>query len=150
MYQSILSAPGDLFAELDRLRREMQQSFGGLGMPSSIRAVTRGSLPAINIGSTPKSVEVYAFAPGIDPDKLDVNVDRGLLSISGERRSDLPEESGEVSIYARERFAGSFKRVISLPEDADPSRIEARYRDGVVHISVQRHEPAQPKRIEIR
>lgn len=49
-----------------------------------------------------------------------------------------------------ERFAGSFKRVVSLPEGADPSRVEARYRDGVLRVSAQRRESAQPKRLEIK
>jgi Molecular chaperone (small heat shock protein) len=67
-------------ADLDRLQREMQPAFGGLGRPSSIRAGTRGAFPAINIGTSPKSVEVYAFAPGIDPAKLEVSIDQGLLT----------------------------------------------------------------------
>ncbi|MGH8603447.1 MAG: hypothetical protein ACREXR_11960 [Gammaproteobacteria bacterium] len=75
MYESLLRFPSDLFAEIDRLSREMQPAFGGLGRPSSIRAGTRGAFPAINIGTSPKSVEVYAFAPGIDPAKLEVNID---------------------------------------------------------------------------
>jgi Molecular chaperone (small heat shock protein) len=150
MYESLLRFPTDLFAELNRLQREMQQMMGGLGMPSGIRAVARGAFPAINIGSSPKAVDVYAFAPGIDPAKLEVSIDQGLLTIAGERASDLPEESDKLSIYASERFTGSFKRVVSLPEDVDPARIEARYRDGVLRVSVQRRESAQPKRIEVK
>jgi HSP20 family protein len=73
-----------------------------------------------------------------------------LLTIAGERQSDLPQESDRVSIYAAERFAGSFKRVLNLPEDVDPASVEARYRDGVLRISVQRRESAQPKRIEVK
>jgi HSP20 family protein len=119
-------------------------------MPSSIRAVTRSAFPAINSGSTPKSIEVYVFAPGIDPAKLEVSVDRGVLTIAGERTSDLPEESDDVTIYVAERFAGSFRRTLSLPEEADPSSVEARYRNGVLHISIQRPESMQPKRIEIQ
>ncbi|QJD29302.1 Hsp20/alpha crystallin family protein [Methylococcus geothermalis] len=149
MYESLLRFPTDLFSEFDRMQREMEQMFGALGMPTSIRAVTRG-FPAVNIGATPKSVEVYAFAPGVDPSKLEVSVDRGLLTIAGERPSELPEENDKVSVYADERFSGSFKRVVSLPEDVDPSGIQARYRDGVLRVSVPRSEAAQPKRIEVR
>ncbi len=150
MFQSLLSPSLDLFDEFERLQRDMEQMFRGPGMPSSIRAVARGAFPIINSGSTPKSVEIYVFAPGIDPAKLEVSVDRGVLTIAGERRSELPEEGDEVTIYAAERFAGSFRRALSLPEDADPSSVEARYRNGVLHISVQRPESAQPKRIEIK
>lgn len=149
MYESLLRFPTDIFSEFDRMQREMDQMFGALGMPTSIRAVTRG-FPAVNIGTSPKSVEIYAFAPGIDPSKLDISVDRGLLTIAGERPSELPEEAEKVSVYADERFSGPFKRVVNLPEDVDPTGIEARYRDGVLRISVPLRESAQPKRIEIK
>ena len=94
MYASLLSSPGSLFAEFDRLQRELQQAFSA---PSSIRAVARGAFPAVNIGMTPASVEVYAFAPGIDPSTLEVSVDRGLLTIAGQRsaqsgRTEQPTE----------------------------------------------------------
>lgn len=149
MYESLLRFPTDIFSEFDRMQREMDQMFGALGMPTSIRAVTRG-FPAVNIGTSPKSVEIYAFAPGIDPSKLDISVDRGLLTVAGERPSELPEEAEKVSVYADERFSGPFKRVVNLPEDVDPTGIEARYRDGVLRISVPLRESAQPKRIEIK
>jgi HSP20 family protein len=149
MYESLLRVPIDLLPEFDRLQREMQQAFGALGMPSSIRAVARGAFPALNIGASPKSVEVYVFAPGVDPAKLEVSIDQGLLTIAGERATDLPEESDKLSIHASERFTGSFKRVVSLPADVDTARIQASYRDGVLRVSAQRRELAQPKRIEV-
>lgn len=150
MYESLLRFPTDLFSEFERMQREMDRLFGTWSLPTSIRAVARGAFPALNIGTSPKSVEVYAFVPGVDAAKLEVSVDRGLLTISGERPSELPEESDKVSVYADERFAGSFKRVVSLPEDVDPAGIEARYRDGVLRVSVPRRESALPKRIEVK
>jgi HSP20 family protein len=111
----------DLFGELNRLQRDMDHMFRDVGMPSSIRAAAWSAFPAINSGATPKSVEVYAVAPEIDPAKLEVSVDRGVLTIAGERKRDLPEESNEVTIYAAERFAGSFRRALSLPKDVDPA-----------------------------
>jgi HSP20 family protein len=150
MFQSLFSPSLDIFAEFDRLQRNMEQMSLGRGMPASIRAAARGDFPAINTGATPKSVEVYAFAPGVDPAKLEVNVDRGVLTIAGERESDLPQENDKISIYAAERFAGSFRRAMTVPEDVDSSNVQARYRHGVLRISLPRSESAQPKRIEIR
>lgn len=150
MYESLLRFPGDFFPEFDQLQREMERAFGGVGMPASIRAVGRGAFPPINIGSTPDTVEVYAFAPAIDPATLEVSVDKSLLTIAGERKAEVPAESEKVSVYANERFAGAFKRVVSLPEDADASRIEARYRDGLLHITVHRREETKPRRIEVK
>ncbi len=148
MYESLLRFPTDLFAGLDRLHREMQ-GFGGLGLPSSIGALARGAFPALNIGSTPTAIQIDAFAPGIDPAKLSISIDRGLLTIAGERVAAVSEESENPSVYAHERPRGSFKRVVSLPEDADATRVEASYRDGVVAIAVARREAAQPRRIEV-
>lgn len=150
MFESLLSYPGSLFAEFDRLRREIDEMFGLAGLPASIRSVAPGAFPAINIGSTPSSVEIYAFAPGVDPNKVEVTVDRGVLTIAGERASDVPEDDAKVSVYSNERFAGRFRRAIALPDDADPAKVEAKYRDGVLHITVGRRESALPKRITVQ
>jgi len=149
MFPSLTRNSGDPLADLDWLQRQVEQLLAPRGWPSSIRAASRGAFPAINMGTTPEAVEIYAFAPGIDMRKLEVSVDRGLLTIAGERASQLPEESDTVSVYAGERFAGGFRRVVSLPEDADASRIEAKYRDGVLRIVVPRSAPAKPRRIEV-
>jgi HSP20 family protein len=150
MYESLLNSPSGLFAELERLQREMQQTFGSVGRPGSIRAVASGAFPAINVGSTPGAVEIYAFAPGVDASKVDVQVDRGVLTISGERPGERPQGDEKSAVYASERFAGRFKRTVSLPDDVDPERVTARYRDGVLHVSVARRESTLPKRIEIQ
>lgn len=138
------------FGDFDRLRRELDDLFSLTGMPSSIRSAAPGAFPAINIGSTPESVEVYAFAPGIDPKQVDVTIDRGVMTISGERQSALPKDDAKVNVYGNERFAGRFRRAITLPEDVDPGKCDAKYSDGVLHISVSRRESAKPKRIEIQ
>src|SRR3954467_13058424 len=90
MYPSLTRFPGDLFAEMEGLQRQVEQLLGWRGAPSSIRAAQRGAFPAINMGVTPEAVEIYAFASGIDPATLDVSVDKGVLSVSGERRTEGP------------------------------------------------------------
>jgi len=139
--------PRDVLAELDRLQREVQTSFD---MSPNIRGFGRGGFPAVNVGGTPQSVEVFAFAPGLDPASLEVSLDRGVLSISGERKADLPKADAKTSIHINERFQGRFRRVITLPEDADPEGVTAKYRDGLIHICVKRREEAQPRRINIQ
>ncbi len=139
--------PRDLFAEMDRLTREMQQAFD---LSPSIRGYARGGYPALNIGSTTTGVEIYAFAPGIDPAKVEVNLDRGVLTIAGERPATAPAGDEKTTLHVNERFAGRFRRVISLPDDIDPNAVSADYRDGVLHVSVKRRESAQPRRIEVQ
>jgi len=144
MYRSLF--PRDIFSELVRLQREMQQ---GLETEPSIRGMARGGFPALNVGGTPQSVELYAFAPGLDPASIEVNLERGVLTISGERAADVPARDGKAAVHINERFAGRFRRVVSLPDDLDPNGVSAEYRDGVLHISLKRHEAAQPRRIAI-
>jgi HSP20 family protein len=145
MYRSLF--PRDMFAELDRLQREMQQAFE---LSPSIRGVARGGFPAMNVGGTARSVEIYAFVPGIDPASLDVQLEKGVLTIAGERRSSLPGKDEKATVHIDERYAGRFRRVVTLPEDADPNAVRAKYRDGVLHVSIQRREAAHPRRISIQ
>ncbi len=143
MYRSLF--PRDLFAELDRLQREMQQSYD---LSPSIRGLSRGGFPAMNVGGTAQSVEIYAFAPGIDPASLDVQIEKGVLTITGERKAEpVPEKA---AVHIDERFAGRFRRVVSLPDDVDANAVKASYRDGVLHISIARQAAAQPRRIAIQ
>lgn len=134
--------PRDLFAELDRLQRQVQQAFE---FSPSIRGFTRGGFPALNVASTPQSAEIYAFAPGLEPASIHVQLERGVLSISGERATDY----GDASVHVNERFAGRFHRVMALSDDLDPDQVRAGYRDGVLHISIQRQQAAQPRRIQV-
>lgn len=149
MYPSLTRYPGDVFASFDALTRTMDQLLGLSSLPSSIRAANRGAFPALNMGGTDNALEIYAFAPGIDASKLEVSVDKGLLTVAGERAPGTPEADENTSIYARERFAGSFRRVVSLPEDVDASRVEASYRDGVLRIVVPKREQSRARRIAI-
>jgi len=148
MYESLLNFPGDFFADFDRLQREADRLFGASGLPASIRPTGRGAFPAVNIGTTADTVEVVVLAPGIDPSTLELSIDKGLLVIAGERKSELPQDD-KSTCYARERFAGEFKRVVTLPEDADPQRVDATYRDGVLRVTVQKRESSKPRRIQV-
>jgi HSP20 family protein len=138
--------PRDLFAEMDRLQRQLQQAFE---VSPSIRGFARGGFPALNVAGTADSAEVYAFAPGLDPASINVQVERGVLSISGERASGLPGGQAQASVHLNERFAGRFHRVITLTDDLDPNEVQATYRDGVLHISIRRREAAKPRRINV-
>ena len=135
--------PRDIFAELDRLQRDMQQTYD-----PSIRGGARGGFPALNVGSTPQSVEIYAFAPGVDPAAIDVQIEKGVLTIAGERT--LPALPEKATLHIDERFTGRFRRVVTLPVDIDPNSTSAKYRDGVLHISLARKETAVPRRISIQ
>lgn len=136
----------DMFADLERLHRELQQAFEG---GPSIRGATLGGFPALNVGSTPQSIELYAYVPGLEPDSIEVDLERGTLSIAGERASSLPQDDKSV-VHINQRFAGRFRRAVSLPDDIDPDGVSADYRNGVLHVSVKRRAEAMPRRISVQ
>ena len=149
MYPSMLKPSGDLFADFAQLQDRIDELMAGSRGTSSIRAVSRaGAFPALNVGTWAEALEIYAFAPGIDPKSIDLTVEKGLLTLSGQRK---PAEQGnkDATVYAKERFEGAFRRVISLPEDADPGRVDASYRNGVLKVVVPRLESAKPRQIQV-
>jgi HSP20 family protein len=135
-----------LFDEFRRLESEMDQLFGRGSLPAGIRAMRRGTFPPINVGATPDRVDVYLFAAGLDPKGLDISIQRNLLAVSGERKVPVDEAA---DYYRQERFDGEFRRVITLPDDVDPDRVEAKYRDGVLQITVQRREAVRSRQITV-
>ena len=154
MYPSMLRTAGDWFADFEQLQDRIDELLSGRSMTSSIRAVGRaGAFPALNVGTSAEALEVYAFAPGIDPKSIDVSVEKGVLAISGERAAANGAAQGtksdEPNVYASERFVGKFRRVIALPEDAEPGRVEATYRNGVLKIVVPKRESSKPRQIQI-
>ncbi len=145
MYGNLFSR--DLRAELDRLQRDMQQRYE---LSPGIRGLGRGGFPTINVGSTLQAVELYAFAPGVDPASFDVQVEKGVLTIAGERKPAALGTEEKTMLHIDERFAGRFRRVVNLPDDIDAAAIEASYRDGVLHLHIPRLQAVQPRRIEIQ
>jgi HSP20 family protein len=145
MYKTLF--PRDIFAELDTLQRELQQAFD---FSPSIRGLSRGTFPAINVGRTDHSLEIYAFAPGLDPATIDLEVERDVLTLTGERKSALPGKDDKTNVHIQERFSGRFRRVITLPEDADAESVSANYQDGVLHVTMQRQAAMQPRHITLQ
>lgn len=157
MYYRNLFTPDlrDLFQAFNHLQREVQ----GWADPSpAIRGLGRGGFPALNVGTTPEAVEVYAFLPGVDPASIDVQLDRGVLTIRGERAASVATgtestpatAAGKTTLHSHERFAGRFSRVVSLPDDIEPSAVTAQAQDGVLRVRVPRRVAAQPRRIDVQ
>lgn len=146
MFDAFGNSNDGLFDEFRSIQRQMDQLFGSSRMPSGIRAVARGTYPPVNVGSTLEQVEVYLFAAGLDPKTLEITIQQNLLTVVGERK--LIAEDG-ANYYRKERFDGAFRRVVTLPDDVDPDHVEANYRHGVLHITIQRRESARPRQIEV-
>ena len=148
MFESLFTSfgPDSLFDEFRRLENQMDQLFGSSPWPAGLRAVQRGTFPPLNVGATPERVDVYLFAANLDPKSLDLSIQQNLLAVSGSRQVEVNENA---DYYRRERFDGDFRRVITLPDDVDPERVEAKYRDGILQITIQRRESAQPRQITV-
>jgi HSP20 family protein len=137
----------DVFGQLERMRQQMDRLFGDWTGPAGIRSMAAGTFPAINVGASEEQVDVYVFAAGMDPKSLDISLQQNLLTVSGERKIEAPESA---QFYRQERFSGSFRRVITLPEDVDPDHVNASYRDGVLQVTVRRREAVRPRQIEVK
>jgi len=146
MFSSLASLQSSLLDEFWRLHNEVEVFGDARAASSGIRSLPRGAFPAINVVQTPTAVQVYLFAPGIDPKQLNVSIEQNLLTIEGQRQ--IPNQD-KASYYRHERFSGTFHRTISLGDDVDTQRVEATYRDGIVQITLQRREAAKPRQIEI-
>ena len=150
MLEMMLTRPQSLVDQLETVRRLLARSSSFDGAPGSIRSVAYGAFPEINVGRTASSVEVFAFAPGVEASTLDVTIERNVLKISGLRTSGVPSRDTKVQFYANERPEGRFSRAVSLPDDVDPLKVEAKYRDGVLRISIGLSASAQPQRITVQ
>jgi HSP20 family protein len=148
MFESLFTSFGadGTFDEFRTLESQLDQLFRRSSWPAEIRSMQRGTFPPLNIGATPERVDVYIFAASLDPKSLDLSIQQNLLSVSGSRSVEVNENA---DYYRRERFTGEFRRVISLPDDLDPERVDAKYRDGVLQITIQRRESARPRQITV-
>ena len=145
MFGTLFSS--NAFEDARRLESDVSQLLSGSPYSTGIRAVPRGTFPPTNVGATPEQVDVYLFVAGADPDKMAVSVQQNLLTVSGRRPTTVDPQA---ECYRRERYDGDFHRVIALPDDADPDRVDARYRDGVLHITIHRRQAVKPRQIQIQ
>ncbi|MDO9314948.1 MAG: Hsp20/alpha crystallin family protein [Burkholderiaceae bacterium] len=157
MHDSFVTLTRSLPGDLDRVRADLDAIFGRRPSQRLASPVSRGAFPAINVRQNAQAIDIQVFAPGIDASRTEVTLDRGMLTIVGERASSLPArpdtdtECGAepTSVRSNERYAGRFRRAVTLPDDADPNQVTANYRDGVLHINVQRRIATPPTRIAI-
>jgi len=135
------------FEELERMRRHMDWLTGGLsrGLLSSPAA---GVFPLMNVTEDKDHYYLRAELPGLKADELDITVTGDTLSISGERK--IPAEDAKARYHRREREAGRFSRIISLPSQMDTGKVDARCTDGVLTVVLPKAEAVKPKQIAVK
>lgn len=124
--------------EFDRLARRVFGTTNG--------AVSRRSVMPMDVIRRKDEVELRFDLPGIDPESLEVTVDRGVLTVSAKRAEEYAE--GE-NPYRRERVMGTFTRRVSLSDTIDSEKIDAGYTNGVLSVRLPLLEKAQPRKVEI-
>ncbi len=104
-------------------------------------------VPAVDIFEEKERFIVRADLPGVNPDDIEVNMENGVLTVSGERSN---EERSEFEGVSRiERISGRFLRRFTLPETADADAIKAKCRNGILEISIPKQAVVQPRRITV-
>lgn len=148
----IFDLPGmgwrDAFAEIERMRREMERLTGTLFSGPQSLPVSSGVFPAVNITEDKDNYYVRAELPGMKADEIDLQVEARNLGISGERK--IHSEGENVKYHRREREAGKFARVIELPGEIDADKVDARMVNGVLSLTIPKAEAAKPKQITIK
>jgi len=135
------------FLDFDQLRREMLRLLDtatgdGAAEPGA------GVFPPMNITQDDNNFYVRAEVPGIKPADISIFALRNRVSISGKR--EIPREHDRVSYHRKERPEGAFNRAVTLPSEVDAERVDARYTDGVLTLTLPKAEQAKPRQIAVR
>ena len=135
------------FSDLDRMSRQMDRlATAVLGRPT-MSWMSAKVFPAINLTEDKDKYYVRAELPGIRADALDIQVQNRNLTITGERT--IESEGENVRYHRREREAGKFSRIISLPGDIDADKVDAKMVDGVLTVAIAKLEASKPRQITV-
>ncbi len=136
----------DPFREIEQLRRRMERLFQE-GLEGRWPGWA-GVYPPVNISEDHDHVYVRAELPGVTPEDLEIQLQDQNLVIRGEKR--IPAAEKGVNYHRREREAGFFRRVVSLPRPVNPDQVEATFRDGILTITLAKPEAVKPRKITVK
>jgi HSP20 family protein len=129
----------DFFREMeDRMRRMWQE------LPMVGKAEIAGEWsPRVDVSETDEEVRVRAELPGLEPEDLDISLDRDRLVLKGEKKEEHEKE--EKGYHVIERSFGSFYRTIQLPAEVDPQKADATFKNGVLKINLGKQQEARKR-----
>ncbi len=144
----------DLFKEIDQLHRDINGLFTGhdrgrLFGPAFEPGLGLRQYPKINLRDDADNVYVEALLPGVDPDRIDMNILGNTLTMAGER-SAVDESEGHCTWHRRERGNGKFIRTIELPVEIVADQIKAECRNGLLRVTMPKAATAKPKKITVK
>lgn len=135
------------FRDLDHLRREMDRLWEQAIGPERYRRRV-GVFPLLNISEDKENFYVRAELAGVHPEDIEITLEDCKLRLRGERK--IPTEEKVVGYHRREREAGSFRRVIRLPERLDAAKVEAAFKNGILTVTLEKPEEVKPKQITVK
>lgn len=138
------------FTQPNRLQDEIKQVFDrffGDEEADQSNVVTSQWTPRVDVKEEDKRFVILADIPGVDPKDIDVSMDKGILTIRGERQSENTEQNGTLTRV--ERSYGAFYRRFALPDSADADGISATGKHGVLEISIPKKPETTPRRISV-
>lgn len=138
--------PWTLFNQLQNEINRVFDNRLGTGEDNST-VVTSHWMPAVDIKEETDRFVLLADVPGVDPQDIEITMEKGVLTIKGERKLEGEEE--REAFRRMERARGTFHRRFALPDTADPERISARGRNGVLEVSIHKLEKVQPRKITV-
>jgi len=131
------------------LQREMNRMFDSFMRTPEEEESFKGTWsPEVDIKETPEAVIIQAELPGMKKDDIKLSIRDNTLQMSGEKR--MEEEKGGDNYHRTERVYGSFLRTFTLPSMVDAGKIQAVYKDGVLHLTLPKTEASKPEEITIR
>ncbi|MCG3146112.1 MAG: Spore protein SP21 [Gammaproteobacteria bacterium] len=140
--------PWDAFSQVrDEMNRVLKAQLDEQDSDNS-RVVTSQWAPAVDIKEEQNRFVIYADLPGVKVDDIEITMEKGVLTVRGERK--LEKEEDRSGFRRVERSRGTFYRRFSLPDSADAERIQARSRDGVLEIVIPKQEKSQPRKIAVQ
>jgi len=139
----------ELWSAMPRLQDEINRLFGTARENDSSSA-TAGWIPPVDIHEYSDRFELYVDLPGVDPSKVDLTLDGGILTVSGVRPEQASSLRGEDAQARRtERGHGNFHRRFVLPDTVDGERVNATGKNGVLTVTIPKQPKAVPRRIQI-
>ena len=139
----------DPWSLMPRLQDEINRLFGDVNHSDSSSA-TATWIPPVDIHEYTDRFEFYIDAPGVDPEKIELTLEGGVLTLSGERSQSGTEKRGEEPQYRRtERSQGHFYRRFVLPNTVDSDKVNATGKNGVLTVTIPKQAKAMPRRIQV-
>jgi HSP20 family protein len=137
----------DPVEELEQFRSRMDQALHRFGFEGETPLATSDWVPRADILETKDAIMVRAELPGVKQEDIEVELENRMLTIEGEKK--FKKETEEENYHRVERSYGRFVRTFTLPQNADPDHIIARFDDGVLEVEIPKLEGAKPKQIQI-